>query len=124
MSQEENKVSKNSKFIKKTKFTVDPEAEARFNDLKRKYANAVAYLLVKNVTRMNLREYFDKSEENRRRFDTIKRFRQAIIDSRPKAKLWVDKPFYTKLDIGEPVVGDEGVSVSILLGECVFRQKT
>jgi hypothetical protein len=44
-----------SRAIKKTdkpRIVVDVEAEKRFDDLKRKYANAVAFLLVKNVPRV------------------------------------------------------------------------
>ena len=46
--------SERSKVIKKSKFPVDIDAEKRFNELKTKYANAVAFLLVKNVARRNL----------------------------------------------------------------------
>jgi hypothetical protein len=46
--------SSRSKAIKKSKFPVDLDAEKRFSDLKTKYANAVAFLLVKNVARRNL----------------------------------------------------------------------
>ena len=46
----------NSKKIRKekSKFPVDIEAEKRFAELKTKYANAVAFLLVKNVARRSL----------------------------------------------------------------------
>jgi hypothetical protein len=113
------KISKN-----KSKFPVDIEAEKKFAELKLKYANAVAFLLVKNVCRRNLQEYFDESDENRRRFDTIKRLRQQIIDCRPKAKIWIDKPFYVKLDIGPARAEGDEVTVPIILGECVFKQPT
>ncbi len=113
-----------SKKIKKDKFPVDIEAERRFAELKTKYANAIAFLLVKNVARRNLQEYFEQSEENKRRFETIKRIRQQIIDSRPKAKIWVDKPFYVKLDLGQPSGELEDLTVPIILGECVFKQPT
>jgi hypothetical protein len=113
------KISKN-----KSKFPVDIEAEKKFAELKLKYANAVAFLLVKNVCRRNLQEYFDESDENRRRFDTIKRLRQQIIDCRPKAKIWIDKPFYVKLDIGPARGEGDEVTVPIILGECVFKQPT
>ena len=132
MSNENDKVdllfqkNPNSKKIKKekSKFPVDLEAEKRFSDLKTKYANAIAFLLVKNVTRRSLQEYFEQSEENKRRFETIKRIRQQIIESRPKAKIWVDKPFYVKLDLGPAQGEGENLTVPIILGECVFKQPT
>ena len=117
-------MSKGIKKNRKDKFPVDVEAERKFGELKTKYANAVAFLLVKNVARRGLQEYFEAGDENKRRFETIKRLRQQIIDSRPKAKIWVDKPFYIKLDLGLPVVDTEGVTVPIILGECVFKQPT
>lgn len=118
-------IDSRSKGIKKNKFPVDVEAERKFDGLKRKYANAIAYLLVKNIARRDLKFYFEANDDNRRRFDTIKRFRQEIIDSRPKARLWVDKPFYIKLDVGEVNMDASGsLQVSIVLGECVFRQPT
>ena len=46
------KVAGASKGIKKTKFPVDVDAERRFDALKRKYANAVAFLLVSNIPRL------------------------------------------------------------------------
>jgi hypothetical protein len=46
--------SSHSKPIKKSKFPVDIEAERRFAEKKIKYANAVAFLLVKNVPRRSL----------------------------------------------------------------------
>lgn len=99
------------------------EAEKAFDSIKRKYANAIAFLLVKNVPRTNLHAYFEDNEENRRRFQTIKKLRADIIASRPKAKIWVDKPFYVKLDLGKQVDA-ETHEVSVILGECVFKQKT
>lgn len=121
----EFKVSQLTKSIKKkSKFPVDVEADRKFDGLKRKYANAVAYLLVKNISRKSLQDYFQTSEENQRRFATIKKIRQEIIESRPKARVWVDKPFYVKLDLGEPAVADGTVSVPIILGECIFKQPT
>lgn len=48
------KVSSASKGIKKSKFPVDIEAERRFDALKRKYANAIAFLLVSNIPRLQL----------------------------------------------------------------------
>jgi hypothetical protein len=78
--------SNRSKGIKKSKFPVDIEADRRFAELKTKYANTVAFLLVNNVPRRELQEYFEKSDDNRKRFETIKRLRQQVIDARPKAK--------------------------------------
>lgn len=118
------KKNPNSKKIKKDKYPVDIEAERRFSELKTKYANAIAFLLVKNIARRNLQEYFEQGEENKRRFETIKRIRQQIIESRPKAKIWVDKPFYVKLDLGTPVGELGDLTVPIILGECVFKQPT
>ena len=78
---------------------------------------------MKNVPRGELHSYFQESEENKRRFETIKKLRADIIASRPKAKIWIDKPFYVKLDLGKQV--DETThEVPIVLGECVFKQKT
>ena len=50
------KISRDSRPIKKvkSKFPVDIEEEKRFDGLKRKYANAIAFLLVKNVNRNEL----------------------------------------------------------------------
>lgn len=112
---------------KKSKYPVDVEAEQKFNQLKRKYANAIAYLLVKNVPRKELQHYFEANDENSRRFATIKRLRAEIIECRPKAKVWIDKPFYCKIDLGIPVIPAEGEGlpyVKITLGECVFKQPT
>jgi hypothetical protein len=67
--------SSHSKSIKKSKFPVDIEAERRFGELKTKYANAVAFLLVKNVPRRELQEYFEKDDDNKRRFEVIKKLR-------------------------------------------------
>jgi len=116
--------SARSKAIKKNKFPVDLDAEKRFGELKTKYANAVAFLLVKNVPRRGLQEYFEQSDDNKKRFDTIKRLRLQIIESRPKAKIWIDKPFYVKLDLGPPTGEGENAVVPIILGECVFKQPT
>ncbi len=118
-----SEISQRSKGIKKTKFPVDVEAEKQFESLKRKYANAIVYLLVRNVPRTDLHHYFQENEENKRRFQTIKKLRADIIASRPKAKIWIDKPFYVKLDLGKEVDADTH-EVSIVLGECVFKQKT
>ena len=71
---------------KNTKYVNDPEEEKRFEQLKRKYANAIAFLLVKNVPQSQLRTYFNENEETRLRYDTLKRFRQNLIEARPKAK--------------------------------------
>lgn len=127
MSDSENGVARQSRAIKKkTRFPVDIEADKKFDELKRKYANAIAYLLVKNVRRTDLQNFFSENDDNKRRFETMKKFRQAIIDSRPKAKIWVDKPFYVKLDLGQPIAdADDGtVSVAIVLGGCSFKQPT
>ena len=51
-------ISSKSKAIKKSKFPVDVEAEKAFDSLKRKYSNAIAFLLVKNVPRDELHSYF------------------------------------------------------------------
>jgi hypothetical protein len=62
-----SEVAPTSKAIKKPqrpRIVTDPEGEKRFEDLKRKYANAIAFLLVKNVPRKNLKAYFEESEEN------------------------------------------------------------
>ena len=48
--------------------------------------------------------------------------RADIIASRPKAKIWIDKPFYVKLELGKEV--DENHEVSIVLAECTFKQRT
>jgi len=49
-------VSPHSKAIKRTKqrYPVDLEADRKFDELKRKYANAIAYMLVKNIRRVDL----------------------------------------------------------------------
>ena len=69
----------------KGKFTVDPEEEKRFDNLKRKYANAVAFLLVKNVGQSQLRSYLE-NEENQAKYQALKSMRQSIIDARKGAK--------------------------------------
>ena len=39
--------------------------------------------------------------------------------------MWIDKPFYIKLDLGKIEIGEDGsVQVPIVLGECIFKQKT
>jgi hypothetical protein len=76
-----------------------------------------------NVPRVELNHYFQENDENKRRFATIKKLRADIIASRPKAKIWIDKPFYVKLDLGKEL-DSETHEVSIVLGECVFKQKT
>ena len=86
-------ISTTSKGItKKSKFVSDPESDKKFEELKRKYANAIAFLLVRNVPRLGLKEYFFASEENRRRFDTIKRLRAQIVEARPKARYGSTSP--------------------------------
>ena len=75
---EELKVSNKSKAIKKSKFPVDIEAEKAFDGLKRKYANAIAFLLVKNVPRQDLYTYFSENDENIKRFQTIKKLRADV----------------------------------------------
>ena len=50
----ENGRSQKSKNIKKTKYGADVEADRRFDSLKRKYANAIAFLLVNNIPRLEL----------------------------------------------------------------------
>ena len=114
-----------TKAIKKSKYPVDVEAEKRFDSLKKKYSNAIAFLLVKNVAKDDLQSFFASSEDNKRRYDTLKKFRAAIIEERPRAKIWVDKAFYLKIELGEPVVSSEGsAQVTITLGDCVFKQST
>ncbi len=52
-----NNKSKNgfkSKF-KKSKIVSNPEEDRRFDELRRKYANAIGFLLVKNVKQSELR---------------------------------------------------------------------
>ncbi len=44
------------------------EAEKAFDGLKRKYANAIAFLLVRNVPRQELYNYFHENDENKKRF--------------------------------------------------------
>ena len=39
---------------KKQRYPVDIDADRKFDELKRKYANAIAYLLVKNIRRTDL----------------------------------------------------------------------
>lgn len=118
-------MSKGIKKDKKSKFPVDVEGDRKFNNLKQKYANAIAYLLVKNIARKDLQQYFEANEENVRRFATIKKIRAEIVECRPKARVWVDKPFYVKLDLGQPLTSESGtVTVPIVLGECIFKQQT
>ena len=55
MSDLESGLSPHSKPIrKKNRYPADIEADKKFDEQKRKYANAVAYLLVKNVPRTDL----------------------------------------------------------------------
>ena len=118
-------ILESSKGIKKSKFPVDIEAEKRFDAIKRKYANAIAYLLANNIPRIGLNEYFQATPENRKRFDTIKKIRAEVIAARAKARLWIDKPFYVKLDLGEVTLNEQGdLHVPIVLGECVFKKTT
>lgn len=127
MSEEQKTVPKaqKSRIIKKLpKISKNPEADKHFDDLRRKYANSVAYLLIKNVKQSELRDYFEKSEDNKKRYQSVKKFRQDIIDARPKAKQWVDKPFYIGLKLGQFDSAGDQPCVSIILGECAFKQPT
>ena len=77
---------------------------------------------MKNVPQSQLRTYFNENDETRLRYETLKRFRQNLIEARPKAKQWVDKPFYVGLKLGP--LDEESCAVRIILGECVFKQTT
>lgn len=110
-----------SKFTK-NKSMSDPEEDRRFEELRRKYANAVGFLLVKNIKQSELRTYFEGSEENQRRYTSVKKFRQDIVDARPRAKQWIDRAFYIGLKLGDPVDKEDGtVSTPIVLGDCIFK---
>ena len=47
---------------------MDLDAERKFDGLKRKYANAIAFLLMNNIPRAGMQEYFSANEQNVRRF--------------------------------------------------------
>lgn len=65
------------------------------------------------------------SPENQRRYNSVKKFRQDIIEARPRAKQWIDKAFYLGLKLGDLVERDDGtVCTQIILGDCIFKQTT
>lgn len=100
------------------------EVDKEYDDLRRKYANAIAFLLIKGVRQSELREYFEGSEEQRKKFNSLKKFRQSIIDARPKARQWVDKPFYINLKLGQLESMGDQPCVQVVIGECAFKQPT
>jgi hypothetical protein len=53
----------------------NPDQDKKFDELRRKYANAVAYFLIKNVQQSDLHSYFNENEDNKRRYETLKRMR-------------------------------------------------
>ena len=59
------------------------------------------------------------------KYEKIKKFRQDIIDARPGARQWVDKPWYLGVKVGKRDCKDDGtVNTELTLGECVFKQPT
>lgn len=110
---------------KSGKLPSDPEEDRRFEELRRKYSNVVGFLLVKNIKQSELRPYFEMSEDNQRRYASVKKFRADIIEARPRAKQWVDKAFYLGLKLGDSVQTATGAtSTQIILGDCIFKQCT
>lgn len=72
-----------------------------------------------------MRSYFEANDDNRRRYETVKKFRQAILEHRPKAKEWVDKPFYYQLKLGKLQLTDgDQTAVTLVIGDCKFKQPT
>lgn len=87
----------------------------------------MAFLLIKNVRQSDLNTYFNETEDNKRRYETLKKIRQALLDERPRAQQWIDKPFYIGLKLGKVRVNEDGEpsgEVDLVLGECVFKQST
>jgi hypothetical protein len=66
--------SERSYGIKKKKFKTDPEEQRKFDDLRKKYANALVYLLIKNIMQSELRSYFE-TEEGLPKYEKLKKFR-------------------------------------------------
>lgn len=58
-----------------TKSQEEIEADQLFDQLRNKYANVIAFLLIKGVKQSELRAYFAASDENKRRYECIKKFR-------------------------------------------------
>lgn len=54
-----------------SKFPRNPEEERIFDEMRRKYAYAIAYLLIRNIKQSELRQYFEK-EENLKRYESLK----------------------------------------------------
>jgi hypothetical protein len=109
---------------KRRPFKTDPVEQRKFDDLRKKYANAIVYLLIKNVQQSSLRGYFN-SEDGAPKYEKMKKFRQDIIDARPAARQWVDKPWYLGVKLGKREVHDDGqMETELILGECVFKQQT
>lgn len=107
-----------------SKFQKDPEEERQFDELRRKYAYAVAFLLINNIKQSELRTYLE-SPVNSKRYESLKRFRVDILEKRPRAKQWVDKPFYLGLKVAETEGNDEGLfRTQLVVNDYIFKQQT
>jgi hypothetical protein len=71
--------------INKKKLRSDPEENRQFEDFKRKYANAIVYLLSIDIGPSNLKDYLTGAA-NLKKFESIKKFREGALSLRPKAK--------------------------------------
>lgn len=103
-----------------SKFHKDPEEEREFEELRRKYAYAIVYLLVKNIHQSELRDYLEHPD-NIERFEGLKKFRNDILEKRPKARQWVDKAFYLGIKLGE-ASPDSGAA--LIVKDYMFNHKT
>lgn len=43
---------------------------------------------------------------------------------RPKAKQWIDKPFYLEIKLGKCAMDEEKVTTQVKIGECTFKVGT
>lgn len=80
--------------------------------MKRKYASAIVYLMASNVGICDLRDFLTKPE-NGAKYEAIKKFRKTALSLRPKAKQWIDKPFYLSISI-QAVVGEPGQQRAVI----------
>lgn len=75
-----------------------------------------------------LRKFFDSTDDARKKYSLLKKFRQDIIDVRPKARLWIDKSFYYNMKITAENMSAADVaginSFSVMIGAEATTQRT
>jgi hypothetical protein len=113
-----------AEFGAKKKMRQDPEENRAFDDFKRKYSNAIVYMLSVNVSPSSLKDYLIAAD-NSKKFESIKKFREGALQLRPKAKQWIDKPFYLQITIVSTTVTEGGsVKTVLTVGDMVFKATT